>query len=98
VLVSIVLAFLPEGTFSGLLGTSGKPPEYVMNQIVDGMLWASLTLISVMGFFVVLWWKGVKIPGINKLALQTVNAGSVGGGTGTEKERTLPVLAPQADA
>lgn len=95
VLVSIVLAFLPEGTFSGLLGTSGKPPEYVMNQIVDGMLWASLTLMSVMGFFVMLWWKGVKIPGISKLSLQTVNAGSVGG---TESERVLPVLAPQSDA
>ena len=78
VIVSIVLAFLPEGSFAGLTGSSGKPPEYLMKQIVSGMEWAALTLLSVIGFFLLVWWKGVQLPGFNRLSLQRVNAGTIG--------------------
>lgn len=78
VILSIVLAFLPEGSFAGLTGSSGKPPEYLMKQIVSGMEWAALTLLSVIGFFMLVWWKGVALPGFNRLSLQTVNAGTIG--------------------
>src|SRR5204863_9966659 len=61
VIVSIVLAFLSEGSLPGLLGYSGKTPDYLMRQIIEGMEWATLTLLSIIGFFTVVWWKGVKL-------------------------------------
>jgi membrane-bound serine protease (ClpP class) len=80
VIVSIVLAFLPEGSLPGLLGVSSKPPEYLMRQIVEGMEWATLALLSIIGFFTLVWWKGVKLPGFSRLSLNTVNAGSIHSG------------------
>lgn len=80
-IVSIVLAFLPEGMLPGLLGYAGKPPDYMMRQAVEGMEWATLTLLSIIGFFTVVWWKGIKMPGINRLALVTANTGNIRGGS-----------------
>ena len=80
VIFSIVLAFLPEGSLPGLLGYSGKPNEFLMHEIVQGMEWATLTLLSILGFFSLIWWKGISLPGVNRMALTTVNSGTVRGG------------------
>ena len=87
VIVSIVLAFLPEGSAPGLLGYSGKPNEVLMRQIIDGMQWATLTLLTIIGFFTVVWWKGIALPGVSRMALNTVNSGSVHGNVKTETPR-----------
>ena len=80
-IVSIVLAFLPEGMLPGLLGSSGKPSDYMMKQAIEGMEWATLTLLSIIGFFTVVWWKGIRMPGVSRIALETVNTGTIRGGS-----------------
>ncbi|MEI6232992.1 MAG: NfeD family protein [Planctomycetota bacterium] len=87
VIVSIILAFLPEGALSGLLGYSSRPNEAMMRQIVDGMEWATLSLLSIIGFFSLVWWKGIALPGVNRMALNTVNAGTVGNGAPHDSTR-----------
>ncbi len=77
VLASIILAFLPEGAVPGLLGWSGKPDGLLMKQIVEGMQWATMALLAIIGFFTFVWWRGIKLPGISRMALNTVNSGSV---------------------
>ncbi len=96
VIGSIVLSFLPEGSLPGLLGYSGKPSDYLMNQIKEGMEWATLSLLAIIGFFTVVWWRGVSLPGMFRLALHTVNSGTARGGSASSA--ALPAIQSGADA
>ncbi|HLX64386.1 MAG TPA: NfeD family protein [Planctomycetota bacterium] len=83
VIVSIVAAFLPEGMLPGLLGFSGKPSEFMMQQAISGAKWASLTLMTIIAFMGLAWWKGIKLPWSNRFALKTVNSSTIAGGGGS---------------
>jgi membrane-bound serine protease (ClpP class) len=68
VLFSIISAFIPSGTFfAPFQGESGNP--FATELFFDSLKYASLALLAVVGFFVLLFTGGIRLPGYSRLAL-----------------------------
>ena len=84
VIVSIVLAYLPEDALPGLLGMSGTLTDFTKHRLIGGMQFASLSLLAIIAFMALVWWRGIKVPGFGRLELSAVNAGTIGSECGLE--------------
>ncbi len=71
VLISIVLAFIPEGALQGLLPGTGPANPFQAELAYTGLLWAALAILAVAIALVVLLVFGIKLPGMGRLALAT---------------------------
>jgi membrane-bound ClpP family serine protease len=70
VLLSIVSAFIPEGTLPSLWQAPGTGNPFQAEVLQRGLLWAAVMLLTLIGLGVGVIAAGVRLPGISRLALQ----------------------------
>jgi len=70
VILSLILAFVPESV-SLLKVIQGKGSAGDMTLLKEGLMWATLTIIILIGAVVTGLIKGAKMPGLSRLALLT---------------------------
>lgn len=71
VLASIILAFIPEGALQGIWPGTGPANPFQADLVVEGAMWASVAMISVIVAIVVVLVGGIRLPGFGRLALGT---------------------------
>jgi membrane-bound serine protease (ClpP class) len=76
VLLSIILAFVPENLSLWNL-MRGRGSDQEIQRLGDSLKWAALTVIAIVSAAITGLIKGVKLPGLSRLALQTENAAAV---------------------
>ena len=77
-MLSIIMSFLPEGvSMSSVWNGTATPWE--VQVVKAGLMWSAITLISIIVIVAVGLFKGAKLPGLNRMALNaqmsaTINA------------------------
>lgn len=68
IMLSIILAFLPESiSYSNLWNGNGG---WQQQQMTQGVLWATLTLVCILAAVITALLKGISLPGVSRLALR----------------------------
>ncbi|GMV81311.1 MAG: hypothetical protein AMXMBFR7_24950 [Planctomycetota bacterium] len=80
VLFSIVLAFIPQGTSMSELWEQSDADPFKAELIYEGLKWASMTLLAAGLCIATALVAGVRLPGVNRLALAREVALRPGGG------------------
>ncbi|MCK6471281.1 MAG: hypothetical protein L6R28_06005 [Planctomycetes bacterium] len=103
VLLSIVLAFIPEGALGGAFSSDENANPFDAQVLSDSLMYASLALFAVIGAIVTVVLTGFKLPGLSRLALgrqigDLAAAGAGGpvvevssGATGTAIQPVIPI-------
>jgi len=73
IVISIILAFLPEGAGANLWRGGGG---WQQQQFTQGLLWATLTLVCILTTIITALLKGISLPGMGRLALRAEISGS----------------------
>lgn len=71
VLLSIMLAFLPEGTIPSFFKAPGDVSPFQAELIESSLMWAAIALFTVIGAIVFAIFTGIKLPGLSRLALKS---------------------------
>ncbi|MBI3829020.1 MAG: hypothetical protein HY291_05870 [Planctomycetes bacterium] len=71
VLLSIMLAFLPEGTIPSFFKAPGEVSPFQAELIESSLMWAAIALFTVIGAILFGIFTGIKLPGLSRLALKS---------------------------
>ncbi len=69
VVLSLILAFVPEGVDMWKV-MQGRASKSDVQLLKDGLFWATLTILVLVGSLITGLIKGAKLPGLSRLALQ----------------------------
>jgi len=70
VVLSLILAFVPEGVDLWKV-LQGRASNSDVQLLKEGLFWATLTILILVGTIITGLVKGAKLPGLSRLALQT---------------------------